>query len=104
MARHPVAWSGPPPPRELASKLVSLGFELGPETSATAARVVHTTRRGDPPRSPFSSAWLWVSKHEVSQQEAIEATRAGAYDVISLGANDALSAIERRLYGMNEPM
>jgi two-component system NtrC family response regulator/two-component system nitrogen regulation response regulator GlnG len=103
MARHPVAWWGPPPPGELASKLASLGFEIGPPTSATAARVVHTTRRGDPPRSPFSSAWLWVAKHEVSQQEAIEATRAGAYDVISLGAKDALAAIERRLRELLSP-
>ena len=96
--RYAIDWAGSPPPPELVSKLAARGFDLISGSTEAVARVLHTARVNDDPRSPGDALpWLWVSKRAVSQPRAIEAVRRGAYDVLSLDSKDAVAQIERRL-------
>jgi len=96
MATH-IRWDGVPPSRELTRALNDARFEIERRDSA-ATGLVRSTSSGRPPAAPSGGArWIWLSTSPITNAQALEAVKRGAYAAVSLTAADASSRLIARL-------
>src|SRR6476620_10572033 len=92
-----IKWDGVPPSRELTRALNDARFEIERRDSA-ATGLVRSTSSGRPPAAPSGGArWIWLSTSPITNAQALEAVRRGAYAAVSLTAADASSRLIARL-------
>jgi DNA-binding NtrC family response regulator len=87
-----VAWIGPGPSSTLRQRLAAKGLSVGARDAL--ARVI---RSAELPQVESGLPWIWVSDRAVSPALALQATVAGAYDVIALDGRGAIERLARRL-------
>src|SRR5439155_24275694 len=68
-----------------------------PGRGAAGPAVVFTTTASRVPRAPVEGQWVWLSAGPVCESRRIDATVAGAYDVISLRQPDAMPQLLARM-------
>jgi DNA-binding NtrC family response regulator len=94
-----IRWVGAPPPREVARSLEAHDLEnVGRALpDADPPVVVFTRTSARVPRGHVSNRWVWLCAGPVGAERRLDATRQGAYDVISIHQPDALRQLLARL-------
>jgi len=93
-----VAWDGRGPAAALMERLRAAGIALDRTENSDAPLVVWTpTAAKVPSARPGHPRWIWLSGAHVPPRRAAEAVLRGAYDVISLRADDAAEALVARI-------
>ena len=98
-----VDWEGLAPGRVLLTRLTALGVSLARSASPGTPRVVATAVVSPPPMPPGAAPWIWWCSAAVPLAAALEATRQGAYAVISARDADAPERLARRLAELAVP-
>jgi DNA-binding NtrC family response regulator len=100
-----IRWEGQPPSRLLARSLTDARFTIERGDAADIARpVVICTSAGRPPAAPRGvSCWMWVSTGPITNAQAIEAAKRGAYAAVSLSADNAPAKLIARLQELSIP-
>jgi DNA-binding NtrC family response regulator len=94
-----IRWEGTPPSRALIRALNDsrLEIERGVSTNAVAPLVLSTSSSRPPVPPRGVPRWIWVSTATITNTQAIEAVKRGAYAALSLTAVDAQSKLIARL-------
>jgi DNA-binding NtrC family response regulator len=94
-----IRWEGTPPSRALIRALNDsrLEIERGVSTNAVAPLVLSTSSSRPPVPPRGVPRWIWVSTATITNTQAIEAVKRGAYAALSLAAVDAQSKLIARL-------
>jgi DNA-binding NtrC family response regulator len=94
-----IRWEGTPPSRALIRALNDsrLEIERGVSTNAVAPLVLSTSSSRPPVAPRGVPRWIWVSTATITNTQAIEAVKRGAYAALSLAAVDAQSKLIVRL-------
>ena len=93
-----IRWEGLSPPRALARALTDARFTLERrESDDLTGPLVVCTSSGRPPASRSVQRWMWVSTSPITNAQAIEAAKRGAYAAVSLAAGNAEAKLVARL-------
>ncbi|HUL74076.1 MAG TPA: sigma-54 dependent transcriptional regulator [Vicinamibacterales bacterium] len=94
-----VRWIGLPAPTALGAALRSAGVDTSAGRAAGPTPVVRSTASATrlPAEPDDADGWIWVCRGPVSDARRREAIARGAYDVISLGDQDAAASLVARL-------
>jgi DNA-binding NtrC family response regulator len=94
-----IRWEGTPPSRALIRALNDSRLEIarGVSTNAVAPLVLSTSTSRPPVAPRGVPRWIWVSTATITNTQAIEAVKRGAYASLSLAAADAQSKLIARL-------
>src|SRR5262245_57297894 len=101
-----IVWTGIAPSAGVSTLLAERGIRIrrNPGRHAHRPLVVSTSGAARVPmRTGASAKWLWVSATKVPDRIRVEAVLRGAYDVISLGQDNAPGQIAERLRELLTP-
>jgi DNA-binding NtrC family response regulator len=98
-----VGWSGAPPAASLVEALRARGVHVVRSSSEEIVHLVLTRSGTRTPRAPRPARWIWCAAGSVSEARRLEAVLRGAYDVIELGARDAMQQVAARIEELCAP-